>query len=139
MAKRLSARRIKAQRSYTYEEASDALGVTMQTVRAWRRDGLEVMDGQKPHLILGAVLKTFIVARGMKSKTTLAPHEFYCPSCKTRRDAYGGMADYMAATPTRGSLRTLCAVCERPCVKFASKAQLAAFAEGLTIATSNSE
>lgn len=139
MAKRLSARRIKAQRTYTYEEAGDALGVTMQTVRAWRRDGLAVMDGQKPHLILGAVLKAFIANRAKKSKAILAPHEFHCMSCRAPREAYGGMADYVAITPTRGVLSTLCGVCEGQCVKFASNAQLPAFAEKLTIAISNRE
>lgn len=139
MAKRLSVRKVKAQRSYTYEEAGDALSVTPQTVRAWRHGGLPVMDCQKPHLILGAELKAFIASKMVRNKVTLAPHEFHCMSCRAPREAYGGMADYVAKTPTRGVLNTLCAACEGPCVKFASKAQLPSFSAKLIIAMSNSE
>lgn len=60
MAKRVSAQRVKIHRQYTYEAAADVLGVTPQTVRAWRSAGLVVLDSQKPHLILGHDLKSFL-------------------------------------------------------------------------------
>ena len=57
MARRVSARRVKIHNQYTYEQAAEALGVSVQTVRGWRQSGLTVLDSQKPHLILGFALK----------------------------------------------------------------------------------
>ncbi|MGB0508128.1 MAG: hypothetical protein ACPGGK_18230 [Pikeienuella sp.] len=139
MARRVSECKIKSQRTYTYEEAAEALGVTCQTVRAWRRKGLEVLDGQKPHLILGASLKAFIVETLRKPKRTLAPDQFLCMSCGAPRDAYGGMADYIATGPVKGRLETLCAVCECRCVKIFSKPALPQLAAKLTVAIRSGE
>lgn len=122
MAKRVSAQRVKIHRQYTYETAADALGVTVQTVRAWRSAGLAVLDSQKPHLILGHDLKSFVQNRRPKASCKLAPDEFFCMSCRAPQRAYGAMADYEPFTPLRGRLVALCGVCERPCGKFATPA-----------------
>ncbi len=81
MSKRVSARLVKKNRQYTYDEAADVLGVTPQTVRSWRASGLEVLDDQKPHLILGAAIKEFLANRSTKTKRTLADDQFLCMSC----------------------------------------------------------
>jgi hypothetical protein len=73
MAKRVSPRKIKIHNQYTYEQAADALGVTVQTVRMWRQSGLPVLDSQKPHLILGFALKDFLKDRWGKPKRRFAP------------------------------------------------------------------
>ncbi len=93
MVKRVSARRVKIHRQYTYESAADVLGVTAHTVRGWRSVGLAVLDSQKPHLILGHDLKRFIESRMRKKSGKLAPDEFYCMSCRAPRAPFGAMAD----------------------------------------------
>ncbi|SEK62649.1 hypothetical protein SAMN05421666_0707 [Roseovarius nanhaiticus] len=135
MAKRVSARRVKVHRQYTYESAADALGVTAHTVRAWREVGLAVLDSQKPHLILGRELKRFIESRMSTKSRKLALDEFYCMSCRAPRAPYGAMADYVPFNTTRGRLVVLCGVCETPCNKFVSFKMFSELIEILTIAT----
>jgi len=134
MAKRVSARRVKFHRQYTYDDAADTLGVTPHTVRAWRAVGLAVLDSQKPHLILGGELKRFIENRMAKPSRKLAPDEFYCMSCRAPRAPYGAMADYVPFNPTRGRLVALCGVCEASCNKFVSRKMCGDLAQTLTIA-----
>jgi DNA-binding XRE family transcriptional regulator len=134
MAKRVSARKIKIHNQYTYDQAADALGVSVQTVRLWRLSGLPVLDSQKPHLILGFALKDFLNKRANKTERRLARDQFLCMACNAPRRAYGGMADYTPYTTTRGRLEALCEVCDRPCGKFSSPSLCAELAPVLTIA-----
>ncbi|WP_426034048.1 helix-turn-helix domain-containing protein [Cypionkella sp. TWP1-2-1b2] len=139
MAKRVSARKVKIHNQYTYEQAADALGVSVQTVRLWRQSGLPVLDSQKPHLILGFALKDFLAKRQNKPERRLARDQFLCMTCNAARRAYGGMADYLPYTATRGRLEALCEACEGLCGKFASPSLCAAVAPVLTITTRNME
>ena len=120
MAKRISPRKVKIHNQYTYEQAADALGVSLQTVRLWRVAGLVVLDSQKPHLILGFALKDFLNKRSNKPERRLARDQFLCMTCNAPRRAYGGMADYLPYTDTRGRLEALCEECQGLCGKFAS-------------------
>ena len=135
MAKRVSARKIKTHNQYTYDQAADALGVSVQTLRLWRLSGLPVLDSQKPHLILGFALKKFLNMRANKPERRLARDQFLCMACNAPRRAYGGIADYLPYTATRGRLEALCEDCQRPCGKFASPSLCAELAAILTIAT----
>ena len=137
MAKRVSPRKIKIHNQYTYEQAADALGVTVQTVRVWRQSGLPVLDSQKPHLILGFALKDYLNERWLKPKRRLAPDQFLCMTCNAPRRAYGGMADYLPYTAARGRLEALCEDCQGVCGKFASPSLCKQLAPILTIATRN--
>lgn len=115
MAKRVSARRIKLNRQYTYDEAARELGVTPQTVRAWRAQGLSVLDDQVPHLIIGCVLKDFVETRQPKPQR-LGIGEFLCMGrCQAPTRPYGRMADYIAFDGERGRLEALCERCETRC------------------------
>lgn len=137
MPKRVSARKIKIHNQYTYDQAADVLGVTVQTVRLWRQAGLEVLDSQKPHLILGFALKDFLNNRANKPERHLARDQFLCMTCNALRRAYGGMADYLPYTDTRGRLEALCEVCEGVCGKFASPRFCAELTTVLTISIRN--
>ena len=137
MAKRVSPRKIKIHNQYTYEQAADALGVSVQTVRLWRLSGLPVLVSQKPHLILGFALKDFLFKRSNKPERRLARDQFLCMACNAPRRAYGGMADFTPYTATRGRLEALCEVCQGPCGKFASPSFCAELASILTIVTRN--
>lgn len=139
MPKRVSARKIKIHNQYTYEQAADVLGVSVQTVRLWRQAGLEVLDSQKPHLILGFALKNFLNTRNDKPERRLARDQFLCMTCNAPRRAYGAMADYLPYTDTRGRLEALCEVCEGVCGKFASPRLCTELAPILTISTRNRE
>lgn len=134
MAKRVKTRAIKVNRQYTYEKAADAVGVSCATVRRWKVDeGLEVLVSQKPHLIVGAVLKEFLDKKNAISGPKMRPGHFLCMTCGGHRGAYGKMADYWPRSDKVGMLKTLCEACEGPCNKLASKASLAGLAGILTI------
>ena len=138
MAKRVTSRRIKTHRQYTYDQAATALGVSLQTVRGWRGAGLPVLTAKIPHLIIGAELKAFLDRRSTKSKLTLSLDQFRCMRCGGPVAAYGGMVDYTPLTPTRGVLSTLCAGCEGACTKFASRAQVNDLSHILSVTICNS-
>ncbi|MCF2905523.1 DUF1804 family protein [Octadecabacter sp. CECT 8868] len=135
MAKRVSARKVKIHRQYTYESAAEALEVSIQTVRGWRSQGLAVLDGQKPHLILGHELKRFIESRTPKTSRKLGPDEFFCMSCRAPRKPYDRMAEYVPFNATRGRLVALCESCETSCSKFVSRKSFEGLARIRTIAT----
>jgi len=139
MVRRVSARKIKIHNQYTYEQAADVLGVSVQTVRLWRQSGLLVLDSQKPHLILGFALKDFLNKRSEKVKRRLAKDEFLCMACNAPTRACGGMADYRPYNHQRGRLEALCEVCHGLCGKFASPSICDELAPILTIATRNME
>lgn len=139
MPKRVSPRRIKIHSQYTYEHAAGVLGVSVQTVRSWRRSGLPVLDSQKPHLILGFALKDFLNCRTLKPERRLAADQFLCMACNAPRRAYGFMADYWPYTAARGRLEALCEACHGLCGKFASPSLCVALAPVLTIAIRNRE
>lgn len=111
MAKRRpSARLVKQHRSYTIAEAANCLGVAMGTIRRWAKEGLPVMDGQKPFLITGSALKHFL-EKQTKQKQPCAPHEFFCFRCRAPKTAAGGMIDYIARNDRTGRLSAICDAC----------------------------
>ena len=112
MPRRVSAARVKANRSYSVEEAADIVGVTPQTIRHWIGRGLPAMTGTRPALILGCALKDFLARNERQRKQPLGTGEFFCFRCKQPRRAALGMADYAPLSPTHGRLNALCEVCE---------------------------
>ncbi len=138
MARRVSTRRIKKHRHYTYQTAADALGRTPHTVRLWRKRGLQVMAASTPHYILGAALIEFVDQRQAKPMGKMALDQMYCTSCRQRQTPLGAMVDYIPTTDTRGRLVGLCSACERPMHRFAGKADLVKFSDFYEIVTKDS-
>jgi hypothetical protein len=137
MARRVSARRVKIHSQYSYDQAADLLDVSVQTVRLWRRSGLQVLDSQKPHLILGFALKDFLNKRANKPERRLGRDQFLCMACNEPKRPYGGIADYQPYTDTRGRLEVLCETCQGLCGKFATPKLCAELAPILIITTRN--
>jgi len=127
VTKRVSTRRVKKDRLYTYEEAGAVLGVTSHTVRAWRSIGLDVMTASKPHYILGAALISYIERKKIQRSANGSLYEMFCLTCKTCRKPYGALVDYIPITDTRGRLMGLCGTCEGSLHRFTSKAGLGKF------------
>ena len=127
------AKRIKRHRSYEVSEAAEILGVTPQTVRAWARQGLPIIDDRRPFLFLGEALKDFLEARDTTRRRSLAIGEFYCFRCKLPTTSALGCADYAPLTGTTGRLKTFCALCEGPCSRIVSHVDLPLWAAILEI------
>ena len=112
MAKKFPVNRIKVHRIYTVWEISDTLGSHRQTVTRWiKLNGLPADTSQKPWLIDGRDLKTFLGARQRKGCCKLALHHCYCLGCKTAREPDGKITDYVHQTPDSGRLTGLCPAC----------------------------
>lgn len=111
MAKHRANRRlIKQNFSYTAEEASRLLGVTIATVRRWLKNGLPHLTDQRPFLILGGDLRKFLEEQ-KKPKARCQINEFFCFRCRDPRPADGGMIDYMPTTALSGQLSAMCETC----------------------------
>lgn len=128
MARRPSARRIRAARTYTVEEAAETLGVSTGTIRAWVRTGLPLMRAQRPFLILGDALRHFLAARATGAKVALQPGQLYCFTCKAGREPMGRMVDCLTQTATTARLVGLCGHCGGTCNRMVSRARIDQFA-----------
>lgn len=129
MARRPSHRALRTARSYTFEEAATALGVSKGTIRNWVNTGLPAMKAQRPYLILGEALKDYLQARAAKRKAALQPSELYCLSCKASRTPMGMMVDCIPQTATTARLMGLCEVCGGTCNRMIGKAKIGHFSE----------
>lgn len=127
MAKRVSPRKLKKHRTYTYDEAGAVLGISPHTLRAWSTNGLTVMTSGKPHFILGAELIRYIEKRQAKRTVKADLGEMYCFRCKALQSPLWAMVDYIPINDSRGRLMGLCAVCEGVLQRFAGKDDLGKF------------
>lgn len=134
MARRPSYRALRAARSYTFEEAATALGVSFSTIRNWVKKGLPIMKAQRPYLILGEDLKAFRQAQSDGRKAPLQPTELYCLSCKAPRMPWGMMVDCTRQTATTARLTGLCEVCGGTCNRMISRTKIGQFREIFALA-----
>jgi hypothetical protein len=134
MAKRPSHRVLRAARSYTFEEAGIALGVSTGTIRNWVRTGLPVMKAQRPYLILGEALKDFLHIKKANRKSALQPAELYCLSCKAPRTPMGMLVDCIPQTAKTARLMGLCDACGGTCNRMISRAKIDHFREIFVLA-----
>lgn len=104
-------RLVKIHRSYTVEEVAELYGNHKNTVRGWVKAGLATTDDQRPMLILGHDLATFLMARRLKNKRPCKPGEIYCVRCRTTKQPAGEMADYQPISEKFGNLVAICPDC----------------------------
>ena len=124
MAKRANPRAVKANLSYTIEEAADCLNVSIGTVRAWGKDGLTILKSQRPYLIAGFELRRFLEKQRQAKRAPLAKDELYCFKCRGPKKILGAMVDYVPGTGKSGRLTGLCSVCESVNHRFVSPSKL---------------
>jgi hypothetical protein len=126
MAKRRpNHRQVKIHRNYTVEETAGLLGIHKNTVRAWVKTGLPVIDDSRPMLILGQDLAAFLQTRRSKNKQTCQPGEIYCVRCRAPKHPAGDMADYLPDTEKLGMLKGICPHCLSMMNRRVSMAKLA--------------
>jgi hypothetical protein len=105
-------RRVKLHRSYSVDEVARLFGMYKNTVRAWIRDGLPLLDRKRPQLIHGTDLMGFLKRRRARNKRPCGPGQIYCVRCHSPQAPAAGMADYAARTCGTGDLIGLCPTCE---------------------------
>ncbi len=102
---------IKSYRCYTPTEAAELVGVSTRTIRNWTRDGLMLLDRERPALIRGDDLRSYIQDQRKGRKVQIGLSEFYCLRCRASRKAAESMAD-CKITNNRATLTALCKACE---------------------------
>ncbi len=131
--RRPNPRLVKLHRSYTVEEVARVFPVHKNTVRAWIKLGLPVVDDRRPALITGRELRNFLEAKRKKRKQPCPPGHLYCVRCRAPKAPAGGMADYLPITSTSGNLRGLCPDCGTLIHRRVSRTQLDEFRAFLDI------
>ena len=108
---RINPRLAKRHRSYTTRELADLLGAHKNSVRQWIRDGLPVVDGARPVLILGGEFQEWWGKRKKAKKRPCQPGQMYCFKCRAAKPPALGMVEYTATNATTGNLKALCETC----------------------------
>ena len=126
---------VRAARSYTVQEAAETLGVSVGTVRGWVRQGLRLLNGQRPFLILGSDIRTFLETRRAKGKVSLASDELYCLTCKAPRRPLGMMVDGHRQTAKTARMVGLCEACGGTCNRMINAAALPRIKKIFDVAT----
>ena len=101
--KRLNARSVKIQRSYTVDEAARLFGVHKNIVRAWIKSGLQTIDDRRPILILGRHLVSFLHHRRQRTIQRCQAGQLYCVRCRAPKNPAARMVDYIPITSTSGN------------------------------------
>lgn len=83
MKRKHNLRKIISKRSYSTEEIAELLGVHIQTVRTWRKEGLNPIEAKSsPFLFLGSEIRQFLSNEIKKQRVKLLEGEFYCLRCR---------------------------------------------------------
>lgn len=104
-------RLIKRDYSYTLQELSERLGTHKNTVRNWIKEGLPKIDAQRPFLLHGSDIISFLDERQAKRKHKCKDNEFYCFTCRAVRKAKHGSVDFIIMNKTQLNIRGQCEVC----------------------------
>lgn len=111
-ARRLDPRAVKLNRCYDVGELATRLGVHKNTVRNWQRDGLKPIDGCRPVLFHGSVIRAFLEIRNAGRKSPCPPGTIYCFRCRAPRKPALNMVDFIPINAASGNIRALCGTCE---------------------------
>ncbi|MBY4636571.1 helix-turn-helix domain-containing protein [Sphingopyxis sp. XHP0097] len=132
-ARRINPRLIKIHRAYSVEEAARALGAHKNSVRGWIKDGLPVVDGGRPVLILGHELRAYLERKRKTAKRPCPPGTIYCFKCRDPRRPALGMVEYVASDPAPGNLTALCEACDTMLFRRARRSDIATIMPGIDV------
>ena len=130
---RINPRLVKIHRTYTVEEACRLVCVHKNTVRAWIKNGLPVVDQQRPVLIRGRDLRAFLTARRKQRQQPCGPGEIYCVKCRKPQQPVAGSLRHLQLTATTANLRGTCPCCGTTIHRRANKGQLGSFGAGAVV------
>ena len=101
-ARRVNPRAVKLHRSYSVPELAACCGVHKNTVRHWQRDGLKPLDGVRPALFQGAIVRAFLSTRNASRNRPCPPGTLYCFRCREPRPPALGMVDFVSINDKSG-------------------------------------
>lgn len=133
MPKQLNPNLVKIHRNYTVEDVATLFGFHKNTVRGWIKGGLPVCDEQRPTLILGSELRTYLQAKRKARKRRCKPFELYCMRCRIPQRPAGDMVDYHPRNDRTGRLVGICPQCDALMNRYASREKLAVVEQHLEV------
>lgn len=92
-------------------EASECLGVSLNTIRNCEKGGLPVLRAERPFLTEGAELKAWLAARRQRARQPMKSEPMFCLRCKTPQTPLGGMVDCTSLSSGKLQLTGLCPFC----------------------------
>lgn len=104
-------RRIRRTRSYTAPELALVLGVATGTVRRWVREGMPLIDKERPKLVNGAEFLAWHNARRRERKIKCGPRQMYCCRCRDARTFMPGSAVIIHRNEISATVKALCIAC----------------------------
>ena len=103
----------KIHRSYSVEEMARLFRVHKNTVRTWLRQGLKVIDDQRPTVVRGEEIRRFLSERRARAKQSCGPGRIYCLPCRAPKEPGLKMAECVKTAETTGTLQGICPDCGR--------------------------
>jgi len=85
MMRNYNHRLIRSKRTYSCGEIARIYGISVNTVRKWRRKGLKEIDNSKPYLIYGEEIIRFFKSIKAKRRIKIETGKFNCFRCRTTR------------------------------------------------------
>ena len=126
-------RLVKIHRNYTVEEVARLLSIHKNTARQWIRSGLPTIDENRPILILGRELISFLQARRAGKKRPCLPGQIYCVRCRSPKFPAGGMVEHRPLNKTVVNARGICPDCNSMMHRCVSLTQIEQFVEKVGI------
>ena len=123
----------KIHRSYSVEELARPFNVHKNTVRAWFKQGLETIDGQRPTVAHGEEIRRFLGERRARAKRPSGPGRIYCLPCRAPKVPAGNMAECVAVGDTTGTLQGICPDCGRMIYRRVNPQKIGAVCGGLDV------
>lgn len=121
--------------SYSVQEIAELYGIHSNAVLRWIRDGLPLIDQNRPYLIHGAELEAHLKKKQAGRKHKCKPDEFFCFKCRLPRKAWGDMVDITILNESKLAISGLCAICETPVRRAGSVEKLAEYQKTFSIQT----
>jgi hypothetical protein len=103
---------IKSDYTYSIPEMCEDFNKHKNTVNNWFKEGLEAIDDQKPRLVHGSTLKSFLDKKQSSNKHKCKEDQFFCVKCREPRNAWENAVDIVISNPKTGNLNAICNVCD---------------------------
>ena len=129
----------KIHRSYSVDEMAQLFNVHKNTIRAWFRQGLEAIDGQRPTVVRGEEIRRFLGERRARARVACGPGRIYCLPCRAPKFPAGNMAECVPTSDTTGTLRGICPDCDRMIYRTVNPQKIAAVRGDLDVTLTQAE
>jgi hypothetical protein len=106
--RRQDLRKIRRNQCYTIPEVGRLLSVSTGTVRSWLRRGLPSLQGERPILVPGDGLRSWLIAQRQARKRKCQPNELYCCRCRVPSKSKPGS---VLITPRNAKTLAISAIC----------------------------